>query len=134
MKMAVFRVEGQRSLIVVYRRFIGTFCFHRQGDPDDGGSKYLWNVGKLLPHNAALQPRRQPSLQYPCEPYFRNNLRTFFTFFSLVLSCVFSVGPQSSYSCRFCCAAYCHPLCVSRYVRHCRCLSFLVFIVLILSL
>jgi hypothetical protein len=29
--------------------------------PDDGGSKYLWNVGKLLPDYTALLPRRQPS-------------------------------------------------------------------------
>jgi hypothetical protein len=29
--------------------------------PDDGGSKVLWNVGKLLPDYTALQPRRQPS-------------------------------------------------------------------------
>jgi hypothetical protein len=28
--------------------------------PDDGGSKDLWNVGKLLPDYTALQPRRQP--------------------------------------------------------------------------
>jgi hypothetical protein len=29
--------------------------------PDDGGSKYLCNVGKFLPDHMALQPRRQPS-------------------------------------------------------------------------
>jgi hypothetical protein len=29
--------------------------------PDDGGSKDLWNAGKLLPYYMALQPRRQPS-------------------------------------------------------------------------
>jgi hypothetical protein len=29
--------------------------------PDDGGSKDLWNVGKLLPDYTVLQPRRQPS-------------------------------------------------------------------------
>jgi hypothetical protein len=33
--------------------------------PDDGGSKYLWNVGKLLPDYTALQPRRQPSSYTP---------------------------------------------------------------------
>jgi hypothetical protein len=27
--------------------------------PDDGGSKHLWNVGKLLPDYTAQQPRRQ---------------------------------------------------------------------------
>jgi hypothetical protein len=33
--------------------------------PDDGGSKYLWNVGKLLPDYTPLQPRRQPSSYSP---------------------------------------------------------------------
>jgi hypothetical protein len=28
---------------------------------DDGGSKHLWNVGKILPDYMAQQPRRQPS-------------------------------------------------------------------------
>jgi hypothetical protein len=36
-------------------RAIFTHC------PDDGGRKYLWNVGKLLPDYSVLQPRRQPS-------------------------------------------------------------------------
>jgi hypothetical protein len=31
--------------------------------PDYGGSKDLWNAGKLLPDYTALQPRRQPSLK-----------------------------------------------------------------------
>jgi hypothetical protein len=43
MKMAVFWVVTLCSLV------------------DDGGSKYLWNVGKLLPDYTALQPRTQPS-------------------------------------------------------------------------
>jgi hypothetical protein len=29
--------------------------------PDDGGSKHLWNAGKLLPDYTAQQPRRQQS-------------------------------------------------------------------------
>jgi hypothetical protein len=33
--------------------------------PDDGGSKYLWNVGKLLPDYTVLQPRRQQSSYSP---------------------------------------------------------------------
>jgi hypothetical protein len=33
--------------------------------PDDGRSKDLWNVGKLLPDYTALQPRRQPSSNSP---------------------------------------------------------------------
>jgi hypothetical protein len=32
---------------------------------DDGGSKDIWNVGKLLPDYTALQPRRQPSSYSP---------------------------------------------------------------------
>jgi hypothetical protein len=32
---------------------------------DDGGSKDLWNFGKLLPDYTALQPRRQPSSYSP---------------------------------------------------------------------
>jgi hypothetical protein len=32
--------------------------------PDDGGSKDLRNVGKLLPVFTALQPRRQPSYDH----------------------------------------------------------------------
>jgi hypothetical protein len=39
--------------------------------PDDGGSKDLWNSGKLLPDYTALQPRRQPSsYPPPWEPQF----------------------------------------------------------------
>jgi hypothetical protein len=38
---------------------------YEDGDrPDDGGSKDLWNDGKLLPDYTALQPRRQPSSSY----------------------------------------------------------------------
>jgi hypothetical protein len=37
--------------------------------PEDGGSKDLWNVDKLLPDYTALQPRRQSSLYaLPWEP------------------------------------------------------------------
>jgi hypothetical protein len=32
--------------------------------PDNGGSKYLWNVDKLLPDYMVLQPRRQPSSRW----------------------------------------------------------------------
>jgi hypothetical protein len=28
---------------------------------DNGGSKQLWNVGVLLPHCTAQQPKKQPS-------------------------------------------------------------------------
>jgi hypothetical protein len=33
--------------------------------PNDEGSKYLWNVGKLLPDYTAQQPRRQTSSYSP---------------------------------------------------------------------
>jgi hypothetical protein len=42
--------------------------------PDDGGSKDLRNVGKLLPDYTALQPRRQPSsYSPPWEPQILQN-------------------------------------------------------------
>jgi hypothetical protein len=63
LRMAVFWVMAQCSLVDVYRRFRDTCCLHHQGD--DGGRKYLWNVGKLLPDYTALQPRRQPSSYSP---------------------------------------------------------------------
>jgi hypothetical protein len=53
-KMAVFWVVAPCSLVEIYHRFRG----HR---PVDGGSKDLWNVGKILPDYTPLQPRRQPS-------------------------------------------------------------------------
>jgi hypothetical protein len=62
MKTAVFWVVESCNLVEVYWRFRGTCCVRYQGDcPDDGGSKYLWNIGKLLPDYTMLQPRRQPS-------------------------------------------------------------------------
>jgi hypothetical protein len=37
--------------------------------PDDGGSKNLWNIGKLLPDYTAQHPRSQPtSYSPPWEP------------------------------------------------------------------
>jgi hypothetical protein len=46
MKMAVFWVVAPCSLVEVHRRF--------------WGSKYLWNVGKLLPDYTMLHPKRHP--------------------------------------------------------------------------
>jgi hypothetical protein len=48
MKIAVFWVVAPCSLVEVYQ-----LITHR---PDDGGSKDLWNVGKLLPDYMVLQP------------------------------------------------------------------------------
>jgi hypothetical protein len=53
--MAVFWVVAACSLVEVYRHFGG------RDRPDDGGSKHLWNVDKLLPDYTLQQPRRQPS-------------------------------------------------------------------------
>jgi hypothetical protein len=66
MKMAVFWVVAPRRLVWVYQPFRGLYCFHQQGHhrPDDGGSKDLWNVGKLTPVDTVLQPRRQPCFHY----------------------------------------------------------------------
>jgi hypothetical protein len=52
MKMAVFWVIAQCSLVEVYRRFRGA---------DVGSSKHLRIVGIFLPDYTAQQPRRQPS-------------------------------------------------------------------------
>jgi hypothetical protein len=58
-KMAVFWVVAPCSLVEVYHG----------NHPYDGGSKYLWNVGKLLPDYMVLQPIRQPpSCLPPWEP------------------------------------------------------------------
>jgi hypothetical protein len=52
--------------VVVPFSLVGPCCLHHQGDrPDDGDSKDLWNVGKLLPDYTALQPGRQPSSYSP---------------------------------------------------------------------
>jgi hypothetical protein len=52
----VFWAVAPRSLVKIHR-------------PDDGGSKHLWNVSKLLPDYTAQQPRRQPSsYSTPWEP------------------------------------------------------------------
>jgi hypothetical protein len=56
--MAVVWVVAPCSLVEVYQRFRGP-CY-----PDDGGSKDLWNVGKLLPDYTVLQPRTQQSSEW----------------------------------------------------------------------
>jgi hypothetical protein len=59
MKMAVFWVVAPCSLVEVHQCFRGPCCLHHQGDthhPDDGGSKHLWNIGKLLPGTRSYNP------------------------------------------------------------------------------
>jgi hypothetical protein len=70
--MAVFSFVASCSLVEVYRRCRGApssgrrvSCTLLTRRPDDGGSKHLWNVGKLLPDYTAQQPRRQPSSYSP---------------------------------------------------------------------
>jgi hypothetical protein len=57
--MAVFWFVAPCSLVEVHRRFRGTCCLHHR--PDDGGRKYLRNVGKFLPDYTALQTRGHSS-------------------------------------------------------------------------
>jgi hypothetical protein len=58
--MTVFWVVAPCSLVEVYRRFTGA-----SDRPDDGGSKHLWNVDKLLPDYTTQQPRTQSSSYSP---------------------------------------------------------------------
>jgi hypothetical protein len=48
LKMTVFWDIVLCSLVEVYRCFRGVCCL--QHNPDDEGSKHLWNIGKLLPN------------------------------------------------------------------------------------
>jgi hypothetical protein len=57
--MAVFWVVAPCSLLEVYCCFRGAYCLHHHR-PDDGGSKHLWKIGKLLPNYTVQQPRIQP--------------------------------------------------------------------------
>jgi hypothetical protein len=61
-KLTAFWDVAPCNLVEVCRRFRDRCCLHR---PDDGGSKYLWNVDKLLPDYTVLQPRRQQSSYSP---------------------------------------------------------------------
>jgi hypothetical protein len=58
MNMAVFWLVLPCSLVEVYRRFSRDCCLHQEGD--DGGSKHLLNVGKLLPDYT----RRRENLKF----------------------------------------------------------------------
>jgi hypothetical protein len=53
------RLQGGISQkTVIFKQEYNYKLNHR---PDDGGSKHLWNVGKLLPDYTAQQPRKQPT-------------------------------------------------------------------------
>jgi hypothetical protein len=45
------------SNVEIVRCFRGPYCLHHHR-PDDGGSMYLWNVGKFQRDYTALHPRR----------------------------------------------------------------------------
>jgi hypothetical protein len=57
-KRFVFWVVAPCSLVDTDRLFRGAYCHC----PDDGGSKFLWDVGQYLPEYTAQQPRKQLSL------------------------------------------------------------------------
>jgi hypothetical protein len=54
MKVAVFWLLAPCGLAEVCRRFRGFCCLHHR--PDNGGSKHLLNVGKILSDHTAQQP------------------------------------------------------------------------------
>jgi hypothetical protein len=57
MKFTFFFWDVLPCKIIVERRFRGTCCLHHYR-PDDGGSTYLWNVGRQLFYTA-VHPRTQ---------------------------------------------------------------------------
>lgn len=54
MKMVMFQVVVSCSPVKFYGRFRCASCLHHQGD--SGGSKHIWNVGKLLSDRKAQRP------------------------------------------------------------------------------
>jgi hypothetical protein len=59
MKFRIVFLDVLPCRIIVDRRLRGTCCLHHQGwVPDDGGSTYLWNIGRKLFYTA-VHPRRQ---------------------------------------------------------------------------
>jgi hypothetical protein len=62
-KMAVFWVVAPCRVVFIYHRFRGLYCLHHRSD--DGGSRYFWNICKLITGYTTLQPRRQPSSYLP---------------------------------------------------------------------
>jgi hypothetical protein len=59
-KMAVFWVLAPCCLVEICRHCRGAWCLHFLRRPNDGGNKYLWNIGKLLTDYMRLKYRRQP--------------------------------------------------------------------------
>jgi hypothetical protein len=85
-----FAIPAQGTSQMLYRMSTKTLHLHNDTEnkcgvlrtshlhqrPDDGGSKYLWNVGKLLPDYTTLQPRRQPSsFSTPWEPQIKRKVK-----------------------------------------------------------
>jgi hypothetical protein len=60
-KMTIFWDYASCTLVEIYQCFRGAHCLSYEGDcTDDGGSKLLWNISKLLPHYMVQQSRWQP--------------------------------------------------------------------------
>jgi hypothetical protein len=59
--LAEIRTRGRLSMKQECQPLTMTLTLLGCDRPDDGGSKDLWNVGKLLPDYTVLQPRRQQS-------------------------------------------------------------------------
>jgi hypothetical protein len=71
LKMAAFWYITSCCLVEVDLRLRCAYCHHHQGThrPNDGGSKHLWNVGKLLLDYTEQEPRRlSSSYSPPWEP------------------------------------------------------------------
>jgi hypothetical protein len=91
------------SLCCICRLVYFLFCVlhytttYGDNRPDDGGSKYLWNVGKLLPDYTAQKTRKQPSsYSPPWEPKF-----------SLSSTCLRSTKIDSLFGLQLAQKAYC---------------------------
>jgi hypothetical protein len=86
--------------IIVDRCFRGTCCLHHQGD-DDGGSTYIWNIGRQLFYTA-VHPRRQIWTSYspPWELEISHNRCIFATWLRTNLKMIevireVYIGPQN---------------------------------------
>jgi hypothetical protein len=60
MKLLRFQILTATSMkMAVFQDDAPVACLHNY--PDDGGSKFLWNVSLYLPDYTVQHPRRQPS-------------------------------------------------------------------------
>jgi hypothetical protein len=66
--MTVFWDVALCSLVEIDPRFRGVYCIYHQGDPDNEGSKHIWNIGQFLPATRRNIPEESPSYSPPWEP------------------------------------------------------------------